>query len=53
MINVEINELDERYRPVVKRMVDDGILDTNQLGQIYVSEDMLEIFIILGRLGLV
>lgn len=53
MVHYKVEELSERYRFIVQRMIDDGILETNEDGTISASEEMLEIFVILCKLGLV
>jgi len=49
----KIEEIPEERRSVVERMIKNGIIDTDEHGYFGISEDMLKIFIILDRLGLI
>lgn len=53
MIYKTIEEIPESGKAVVKRMIDSGVLEVNDGKYINLSEDMVKIFIILGRLGLI
>ena len=49
----KISELPTEYRSVIVRAINSGLIDLDKEENLNITEDMLKIILMLGRLGLI
>ncbi len=53
MIYTHLTQIPEEHQALIRRLVIKGVLSINQKGEFRISEDLLEVLLVLSRLDLI